>query len=102
MPSARTQNPNATDRHKLAFTINTVRGPHILDRLVDGYGWDGIYHYPQMDMVSLYVDQAIYPTMIESLRFDAGKLAVDGVTLVAENGDHPNIAFTPELNYWRI
>src|ERR1039458_6193631 len=30
---------------------------HIVDRLLDGYGWNGTHHYPPMDLVSLYVDQ---------------------------------------------
>jgi hypothetical protein len=30
---------------------------HIVDRFLDGYGWNGTYHHPPMDLVSLYVDQ---------------------------------------------
>src|ERR1039458_7519874 len=29
----------------------------ILDRWLEGYGWNGTYHYPAVDLVSLYVDQ---------------------------------------------
>src|SRR4051794_13553470 len=57
---------------------------HIVDRFLDGYGWNGAHHYPPMDLVSLYVDQVgandlsreraarhpgmkIYPTIAEAL-----------------------------------
>src|SRR3954447_15689736 len=72
---------------------------HIVDRFLDGYGWNGAHHYPPMDLVSLYVDQVgandlsreraarhpgmkIYPTIGEALTLGGGKLAVDGVVLV--------------------
>jgi hypothetical protein len=28
-----------------------------VDWFLDGYGWDGAYHHPPMDLISLYVDQ---------------------------------------------
>lgn len=88
MPSARTQKPDATNRPQLAAAINTVKyhlhGQHILDRLLDGYGWNGTYHHPQMDLVGIYIDQAgagdlsaeraerhpamqVYPTIVPAL-----------------------------------
>ena len=30
---------------------------HIVDRFLEGYGWEGRHHIPPMDLVSLYVDQ---------------------------------------------
>src|SRR5215210_3313684 len=30
---------------------------HIVDRFLEGYGWNGTHHRPAMDLVSLYVDQ---------------------------------------------
>ncbi|MGO9275903.1 MAG: hypothetical protein ACLQOO_37610 [Terriglobia bacterium] len=30
---------------------------HLVDRLLDGYGWNGTHHYPPTSVVSLYVDQ---------------------------------------------
>src|SRR3954463_6226577 len=30
---------------------------HIVDRFLEGYGWNGTHHQPPMDLVSLYVDQ---------------------------------------------
>src|SRR5882724_13631608 len=72
---------------------------HIVDRFLDGYGWNGSYHHPEMDLVSLYIDQVgekdlsreraarhpsmkIYPTIAEALTLGGNKLAVDGVVLV--------------------
>jgi len=79
---------------------------HIVDRLLDGYGWNGTYHHPSMDLISLYVDQVaendlsreraarhpemkIYPTIAEALTLGGSKLAVDGVMLVGEHGKYP-------------
>src|SRR5690242_16880145 len=76
-------------------------------RFLAGYGWNGAHHYPAMDLVSLYVDQAgdnrdlskeratrhpsmkIYPTIAEALTLGGSKLAVDGVVLVGEHGRYP-------------
>jgi hypothetical protein len=80
---------------------------HIVDRCLDGYGWNGKYHHPEMDLVSLYIDQVgkndlsreraarhpemkIYPTIAEALTLGGGgKLAVDGVVLIGEHGNYP-------------
>jgi len=79
---------------------------HIVDRFLDGYGWNGKYHHPEMDLVSLYVDQAppndltreragrhpqmkVCPTIAEALTLGTDKLAVDGVVLVGEHGRYP-------------
>lgn len=79
---------------------------HIVDRFLDGYGWNGNWHRPQMDLVSLYVDQRksgdlaqeradrhpqlkIYPTIAEALTRGTSKLAVDGVVVVGEHGVYP-------------
>ena len=105
------QSPNtAPKRLKIAATINTVQhllhGQHILDRFLDGYGWEGAFHHPQMDLVGLFVDQTnrgdlsaeratrhremkIYPNIHDALTLGTGKLAVDGVVLVAEDGNYP-------------
>ena len=94
---------------KLAAVVTTYfkysHAQHIVDRFLDGYGWNGTHHYPPMDLVSLYVDQVgandlsreraprhpgmkIYPTIAEALT-PAGKLAVDGVVMVGEHGNYP-------------
>lgn len=79
---------------------------HIVDRFVEGYGWNGTHHRPNMDLVSLYVDQVtdrdfsreraarhpsmkIYPTIAEALTLGGDKLAVDGVVLIGEHGKYP-------------
>jgi hypothetical protein len=78
---------------------------HIIDRFLDGYGWNGTHHRPEMDLVSLYVDQvagddlsrergARHPqmklcsTIAEALTLGGDKLAVDGVVLVGEHGTY--------------
>src|SRR6478672_11821078 len=97
-------------RPKIAAVVTTYfkysHGQHIVDRFLDGYGWNGAHHYPPMDLVSLYVDQVgpndlsreraarhpemkIYPTIGEALTLGGGKLAVDGVVLVGEHGNYP-------------
>ena len=79
---------------------------NILDRLIEGYGWDGVYYHPPMDVVSLYVDQRVpdditqdrvyrhsmmkqYPSVEEALTLGTSKLAVDGVVVVGEHGTYP-------------
>ena len=79
---------------------------HIVDRFLDGYGWNGTHHHPPMDLVALYVDQVgnddlsreraarhpemkIYPTIADALTLGGSKLAVDGVVLVGEHGHYP-------------
>jgi len=97
-------------RPKLAAIVTAFfkysHAQHIVDRLLDGYGWNGTHHYPPMDLVSLYVDQAgsndlsrerasrhsgmkIYPTIAEALTAGGSKLAVDGVVIVGEHGNYP-------------
>ena len=79
---------------------------HIVDRFLDGYGWEGGHHRPAMDVVSLYVEQVgdndlsreraqrhpemkIYPTIAEALTQGGSDLAVDGVLLIGEHGKYP-------------
>jgi len=76
-----------------------------LTRLLEGYNLDGTGGYPKLKLVSLYTDQVpkddmgremskkhgfpIYQTVTEALTLGTGKLAVDGVLLIAEHGDYP-------------
>lgn len=97
-------------RPKLAAVVTVYRkyshAQHIVDRFLDGYGWNSTHHHPAMDLVSLYVDQVgaddlsreraarhpamkIYPTIAETLTLGGNKLAVDGVVVVGEHGDYP-------------
>ena len=97
-------------RPKLAAITTVYRkyshAQHIVDRFLEGYGWNGGHHHPAMDLVSLYVDQVgaddlsrdraarfphmkIYPTIAETLTCGTGKLAIDGVVIVGEHGNYP-------------
>jgi hypothetical protein len=79
---------------------------HIVDRFLEGYGWNGTHHRPPMDLVSLYVDQItdrdlskdrakrfptmkMYPSIAEALTLGGSKLAVDGIVVVGEHGRYP-------------
>ena len=100
----------AEQRPKIAAVTNIFfpysHAQHIVDRFLEGYGWNGTHHHPPMDLVSLYVDQVgandlsrdrarrfpgmrIYPSVAEALTLGGGKLAVDGVVLVGEHGNYP-------------
>jgi hypothetical protein len=78
---------------------------HIVDRFLEGYGWQGEHHYPPFELASLYVDQVrdddlsreraarfgfpIAPTIAEALTLGTSRLAVDGVLLIGEHGTYP-------------
>lgn len=78
---------------------------HFIDRLLEGYGWHGEHYFPQINLVSMYVDQfpendlardrerrhgvPIYPTIAEALTRGGNSLDVDGVIIIAEHGDYP-------------
>jgi hypothetical protein len=97
-------------RPRVAALVSVYRkhahAQHIVDRFLDGYGWNGRHHRPPMDVVSLYVDQVgdddlsrerearfdqltVYATIAEALTLGGSDLAVDGVLLVAEHGEYP-------------
>ena len=48
-------------RLRIAAVVTEYRqfahGQHIVDRFLEGYGWNGRHHHPEMDVVSLYVGQ---------------------------------------------
>jgi hypothetical protein len=79
---------------------------HFIDRFLEGYGWGGRHHRPEMDLVSLFVDQIkendlardraarfpsmrLYPTVADALTLGGDSLAVDGVLLIGEHGEYP-------------
>ena len=97
-------------RLKIAAVTTTYfkysHAQHIVDRFLEGYGWEGKHHRPDMDVVSLYVEQVgendlsqerlkRYPglkhaeTIEQALTLGTGKLAVDGVLLIGEHGNYP-------------
>ncbi|HEX3602205.1 MAG TPA: hypothetical protein VHU84_18775 [Lacipirellulaceae bacterium] len=96
-------------RKKIAFIGTAVfklaHSQHFLDRLLMGYTWAGGWHKPDVDLVSIYIDQfpendlaraaakrfdvPIYPTVEEALTRGGSKLAVDGVVIIGEHGEYP-------------
>ncbi len=90
----------ATIYHKYSHT------QHIVDRFLEGYGWNSRHHHPPMDLVSLFVEQVTdtdlsrerlerfpamkgYPTIAEALTLGGEELAVDGVLIIGEHGEYP-------------
>jgi hypothetical protein len=78
---------------------------HICGRFLFGYLRNGQMHYPDHAIVSMYVDQVrgndlsrelsrqqgftLYPSVEAALTCGGTRLAVDGVLLIAEQGDYP-------------
>jgi hypothetical protein len=99
------------DRRPQIAAIATIyfkhsHAQHIVDRFLEGYGWNARHHRAPMDLVSLYVDQCgdddlsrdraerhrsmkIYPTIADALTLGGSELAVDGVLLIGEHGKYP-------------
>ena len=96
-------------RKKIALIGTEVRrlshAQHFLDRFLLGYAWEGGWRRPEVDLVSLYIDQfpegdlaratakrhgvPIHPTIAEALTLGTAKLAVDGVVIIGEHGKYP-------------
>ncbi len=96
-------------RKRIALLATEVRkyshAQHFIDRFLEGYGWQGKHHRPNVELASLYVEQLpagdlsrdrarrhrvkIYPTVEEALCLGGSKLAVDGVVIIAEHGLYP-------------
>jgi hypothetical protein len=101
--------PKSDSPKTVALIATEVRrhshAQHFIDRFLEGYGWQGRWHYPGVQLVSLYVDQfpegdlarerslrfgvPIYPTPEEALGRGGTKLAVDGVIIIGEHGKYP-------------
>ena len=101
----------ATRRPRIA-ALTTIyhkysHSEHIIDRFLEGYGWESGHHRPEMDVVSLYVEQVgendlsreraarhpgmkIYPTIAEALTEGGSNLSVDAVLLIGEHGSYPH------------
>jgi hypothetical protein len=98
-----------TGRRKIALIGTEVRthshAQHFIDRLLLGYSWEGGWRKPEVDLVSLYIDQfpegdlargtakrhgvPIHGSIAEALTLGTGKLAVDGVVIIGEHGKYP-------------
>jgi hypothetical protein len=77
----------------------------IIDKLMDGYWWQGAHTPSRVDVVSVYIHQfetsllgqkvckakniPIYKTVAEAVTLGGTDLAVDGVVIVGEHGDYP-------------
>jgi hypothetical protein len=105
-----TQTSTGSARPKIAVLANIYKArlhtQHIVDRILDGYGWDGAFYHPRLDVVSLFVEERgegdlvperarrhpemkVYGTISEALMRGTGKLAVDGVVYIGEQGIYP-------------
>ena len=103
------QAASATPRKKIAL-IGTVvhkhsHAQHFVDRHALGYTWGGGWQAPRVELAGLYIAQfpegdlsrsrakryniALYPSIADALTLGTGKLAVDGVVIIAEHGDYP-------------
>ncbi len=96
-------------RKKIAILATEFRKyshpQHFIDRVLEGYGWEGRHHHPRLELAGLYVDQfpegdlsrdrarrhgvTLYPTVAEALTLGGSRLGVDGVLIVAEHGAYP-------------
>ena len=105
--SAATQ--NQTRKRRITLIATEARkyshAQHFIDRVLEGYGWQGRHHHPQLELAGLYMDQfnendlsrerasrhrvKIYPSVEEALTLGRSKLAVDGVLIIAEHGIYP-------------
>ncbi len=100
----------APERPKIAALVTEVRklshGEVILDRFLEGFGWETEHYKPQVDLVALFVDQfpagdlsrerasrfaqlKIYPSVAQALCRGGDRLAVDGVVIIGEHGNYP-------------
>lgn len=77
----------------------------IVNKLIDGYWWEGAYTPSRVEVVSIYIHQhdtsllgqkvakakgiPVFKTVGEAVTLGGKELAVDGVVIVAEHGDYP-------------
>ncbi len=93
-------------RKRIALIGTEVRlhshAQHFIDRFLLGYGWEGGWRRPDVDLVSLYIDQfpkddlargiarrhgvPIHRTIADALTLGTSRLAVDGVVIIGEHG----------------
>lgn len=109
-PGVRTSSKSGVvSRKRLAMVGTEIRlhshYQHFIDRFLEGYGWRGGWHRPQVELVAFHVDQRpegdlsverskrfgvpLYPTIEEALMCGGRSLAVDGVVIVGEHGRYP-------------
>ena len=112
LASASALGQNQTSRKRIAIVTTTwhylTHAQHMGDRFLVGYPHEGKWHRPEIDVVSLFVDQRntndqkrdqsteraetfgfkVYPTIAQTLRAGTNALAVDGVLLIGEHGKY--------------
>jgi len=109
-PSSVAADPQPKPRKTIAALATEFRklshAEVIIDRFLEGFGWETAHHKPEVDLVALYVDQfpdgdlarerasrhpqmKIYPTIAKTLCRGGYKLAVDGVVIIGEHGQYP-------------
>ncbi len=104
-------------RKRIAFLGTEVRNlshaQHFLDRLCLGYAWKGAWQDPRLDVASVYLDQfppndlgrerveryklKLFPSVADALTLGTGRLAVDGIVIIAEHGRYPKSEFGQTL-----
>jgi len=116
--SAENDRPDPERKPRIAALASTFfylsHAYHIVGRFLDGFPvYDGPgrtaeqnHHQPPFEIASLYIEQVddaidlgrarareagvrLSPTIADALTLGTGKLAVDGVLLIAEHGDYP-------------
>ena len=109
--STHLQSKENRGKKRIAFLGTEVRthshAQHFLDRLALGYGWQGKWQEPRLDIASIYIDQfpengdlgrdrvkryglKLYPSIEQALTLGTNDLAVDGVVIIAEHGNYPS------------
>ena len=99
-----------TVRPRIACLVSYWGAPRshadwIINKLIDGYWWDGAYTPSRIDVASIYLHQhdiselaqkvaaakgiPVFRTVSEALTLGGDGLAVDGVVIVGEHGDYP-------------
>jgi hypothetical protein len=85
--------------------LPTSHADWIVNKLLDGYWWQGAHTASRVDVVSVYINQfdtsllgqkvckakniPIYKTVGEAVTLGGKELAVDGVVIVCEHGNYP-------------
>ena len=107
--AASQQAPTAGKKKRVAVvaTVWTYlsHAQHICDRLLVGYPHQGRWHFPDLQVVSLYVDQkpegdqslqradefgfTVYPTIEEAVCCGGSDLNVDAVVIIGVHGNYP-------------